>query len=441
MPASLVNNDGTLSSNSSQHLVTEQAIKTYVDNSVSSSVQSVSGNIVGGTPQNPTVNETNTGFSIVGNTATYFNEIGGSQVLNLGSTDAADISVADAGNNFTATNVEDVLTELASSGSGPSDTDGLPEGSTNLYYTDARVAVHPDVFANTAKVGITTAQANEIIANTAKVSADGSVTSHSDITSAGSGQVITTGERNNIHLDDDVETVTGTLVDNTDPRNPVINIPGGGINGIVELTGDVIPGALTEPTELMFYNNQNTRHNVRLVNANFPIGSKVRFTNNHVDGDIEIECSGGGVIDGANIFTFYYVYGAAEVTLIKVANGEWYIDNASDMLLGDVTLTSAGGSSQQLITRSGLTLNGAHTRYKALRWEFVITFGANSYIVGAAYSSSSSPFISAPRTALGIPAVSFGMNGGGQNTNIISGLQGSTNGQADSLAIKVYGIR
>jgi hypothetical protein len=37
-----------------------------------------------------------------------------------------------------------------------------------------------------------------VTANTAKVSADGSVTTHSDVTSAGSGQIITTTERNKL---------------------------------------------------------------------------------------------------------------------------------------------------------------------------------------------------------------------------------------------------
>ena len=49
------------------------------------------------------------------------------------------------------------------------DTDDIGEGTSNLYYTDARVSANTDVVANTAKTGITTAQANEITANTAKV--------------------------------------------------------------------------------------------------------------------------------------------------------------------------------------------------------------------------------------------------------------------------------
>lgn len=56
--------------------------------------------------------------------------------------------------------------------------DNISEGSSNLYYTDSRVANNPDVQTNTSKV-----------------SATGSVTTHNDITSPGSGQIITTLER------------------------------------------------------------------------------------------------------------------------------------------------------------------------------------------------------------------------------------------------------
>ena len=54
----------------------------------------------------------------------------------------------------------------------PTSTDGLSEGSTNLYYTEARVSANTSVAANTAKVGITTQQANDITANNAKISFD-----------------------------------------------------------------------------------------------------------------------------------------------------------------------------------------------------------------------------------------------------------------------------
>jgi len=49
------------------------------------------------------------------------------------------------------------------------DTDDISEGSSNLYYTEARVAANSDVADNTAKVGITSGQATEISDNTLKV--------------------------------------------------------------------------------------------------------------------------------------------------------------------------------------------------------------------------------------------------------------------------------
>ena len=45
------------------------------------------------------------------------------------------------------------------------DTDDINEGTTNLYYTEARVDANPDVVANTAKVGITPTQSANITAN------------------------------------------------------------------------------------------------------------------------------------------------------------------------------------------------------------------------------------------------------------------------------------
>lgn len=56
------------------------------------------------------------------------------------------------------------------------DTDDIAEGVTNLYYTDGRVAAAPAVVTNTAN-------------NT------GTVTIHSDVSDAGSGQIITAAER------------------------------------------------------------------------------------------------------------------------------------------------------------------------------------------------------------------------------------------------------
>ena len=50
------------------------------------------------------------------------------------------------------------------------DTDDVAEGTTNLYYTESRVTANTSVAANTAKVGITPAQASDIVTNNAKIS-------------------------------------------------------------------------------------------------------------------------------------------------------------------------------------------------------------------------------------------------------------------------------
>ena len=52
------------------------------------------------------------------------------------------------------------------------DTDDIDEGTTNLYYTEARVSANTNVAANTAKVGITAQQASDITTNNAKISFD-----------------------------------------------------------------------------------------------------------------------------------------------------------------------------------------------------------------------------------------------------------------------------
>jgi hypothetical protein len=82
---------------------------------------------------------------------------------------AADITANNAKISFDNTS----STKLAGIEDGaqvnPTSTDGLTEGSTNLYYTDARVSANTDVAANTAKVGITAQQAADIVTNNAKV--------------------------------------------------------------------------------------------------------------------------------------------------------------------------------------------------------------------------------------------------------------------------------
>jgi len=76
------------------------------------------------------------------------------------------------------------------------DTDNINEGTTNLYYTDARVSANSSVAANTSKVGITSQQATDITNNNAKV---GITTSQaSDITNNNAKVGITTQQATDI---------------------------------------------------------------------------------------------------------------------------------------------------------------------------------------------------------------------------------------------------
>jgi trimeric autotransporter adhesin len=95
----------------------------------------------------------------------------GINISNEGSLTATGEVTADSfvGDGSGLTNVSGAVSSVnTQTGAVVLDTDDVSEGTTNLYYTDARVESNSAVAANTAKVGITTAQADAIVANTAK---------------------------------------------------------------------------------------------------------------------------------------------------------------------------------------------------------------------------------------------------------------------------------
>ena len=95
------------------------------------------------------------------------------------------------------THPTDLVTSVNSqTGAVALDTDDIDEGLTNKYYTDARVASNSAVAANTAKVGITTQQAADIVTNNAKV---GITTEQANAITANTAKVgITTAQANAI---------------------------------------------------------------------------------------------------------------------------------------------------------------------------------------------------------------------------------------------------
>ena len=112
--------------------------------------------------------------------------------------------------------------------------DDLPEGNNNLYYTENRVSSNPAVQANTTKV-----------------SAEGPVTTHSDVTDAGSGQIITSAERSKLNnLDPNAEpnlvtSVSGKTGDVLINKSDVglSNVPNVNTSNATNITSGVLNGS------------------------------------------------------------------------------------------------------------------------------------------------------------------------------------------------------
>ena len=98
---------------------------------------------------------------------------------------------------------------------------------TNLYYTEARVAANSAVALNTAKTGITSAQASEIAANTLKVG----------ITTAQAGEIVDNNDKvSNVTHTGDVTDASGVLT----IANNVVNATK------LDVTGDGTAGQLLQ---------------------------------------------------------------------------------------------------------------------------------------------------------------------------------------------------
>jgi len=120
----------------------------------------------------------------------------------------------------------------------PATTDALSEGTTNLYYTEARVSANTDVAANTAKVGITAQQASDITTNNAKTSFPGFGTT-AGTALEGDTTTITTDQANAIAANTAKVGITTQQADDITANNAKVSLIAGGTTGqaLVKSTG------------------------------------------------------------------------------------------------------------------------------------------------------------------------------------------------------------
>ena len=113
----------------------------------------------------------------------------------------------------------------------------------NLYYTENRVSSNPAVQANTNKV-----------------SAEGPVTTHSDVTDAGSGQIITSAERSKLNnLDPNAEPNLVTSVSGK-TGDVLINKSNVGLSNVPNIdtsNADNITSGTLDSNRLQFGNTSN----------------------------------------------------------------------------------------------------------------------------------------------------------------------------------------
>ena len=179
--------DGIANNDNDTSIPTVAAVKDYVDSTELDTVTSVNtqtgdvvldtDNISEGSNKYYTDARVSANTSVAANTlkntypsadATKVGHITITQAVDLDTLES-NVSTNNAKISFDSTS----STKLAGIESGaevnPTNTDGLSEGSTNLYYTDARVSANSAVASNTAKTGITSQQAANIVTNNAKV--------------------------------------------------------------------------------------------------------------------------------------------------------------------------------------------------------------------------------------------------------------------------------
>jgi len=291
-------------------------------------------------------------------------------------------------------NSDDVVSVNGQTGAVVLNTSQIAE-LTNLYYTDARVTANSSVAANTAKVGITTIQADAIIDNTLKVGittaqsndiADNTASRHNALTIGTSNGMSLTGQVLSLAIAS--STVIGALSISNQTFSGVksaINTGSSQNNGI-NLTNNG-----TGSADSLLVTNSSSGRGINVIND--AGGTGIRLSNGANGSGIFSQISGIGsgiVSDALSAGTgFLYVgtnAGANTFTVDKLGA----VTAASAAFSGAVTATTAtvGTNTTQLATTAFVTTAVSGTHNQNASTIQAGTFGAGDFVFQAKVTSS-----------------------------------------------------
>jgi len=224
------------------------------------------------------------------------------------------------------------------------DTDDISEGSTNLYYTDARVSANSSVSANTAKVGITTQQASDITANNAKV---GITTQQAaDIVTNNAKVGITTQQASDITTNNAKVGITTTQADAITANTAKIGITTDQANAITANTAKV--GITTQQASDITTNNAKvgitTQQASDIATNNAKVGITTTQANNITTNNAKISFDStsstklAGIETGAEVNTVDSVNGQTGAVSLSTSN----VSEGTNLYYTDARVTANG---------------------------------------------------------------------------------------------------